>query len=174
MNKIQYLRKAKNIERLSGTFKLRPYNLLEHQFMVTELFKFFAAEERIDYDLKVLDLVSNHDLLEVETGDLIYTVKNLNERTKDSWNEIENEVMNNHPKLADYSDAAVNIRMNGFQHKLFKACDILDLWIFLNEETVLGNKHPNVKKIIETCENLLFNAYRFESIIQYLTKEQYD
>ena len=152
---IKYYRKLKNIERLSGTFKHRSYNLLEHQYMVAVLFRHFASKDNVPYDINVLDLVMHHDILEVETGDLIHTVKSLNDVTKDSWNKIEEEILKEHFQLGKYSDEALKSGMSTLQHKLFKACDVLDLWIFSKEEVSIGNKNKNLIDVIGRCEKLI-------------------
>lgn len=157
---IKYYRKMKLIERLSGTFKHRSYNLLEHSYMVAVLFKHFASKENVAYDINVLDIILHHDIVEVETMDLIYTVKNNSEVTKDCWEKIENDILKKHKSIERYSDPNIKRNLTLLQHSLFKACDILDLWIFLKEEVSIGNKSKNVLEIIKRCEEIITKDFR--------------
>lgn len=158
MEKINRLRSLKSIDRLSGVFKHRNYNLLEHSYMVATLFKEFASKENVPYTMAEFDLVLNHDLVESITGDLSYEVKNSSEATKQHWEEIEEEVITPHPKLSRYLDSYIKGHLTERQYLLLKTCDTLDLWIFLKEEVAMGNNTVRVHKIITTCEEL-FQKY---------------
>lgn len=165
---IRYYRKMKNIERLSGTFHIRPYNLLEHSYMVGMLFINFAKLEGVEYNEKTLETVFNHDILEAETGDLIYTVKNHNDNTKFAWRTIEQEVINSNPDLAPYSDYEMECSLTKEQYDLFKVCDLLDLWIFLKEEQKFGNKSEEVETIIKKCDYIIGGKYKH--VLKYMSK----
>ncbi len=165
MEMVKRYQKMRNIQRLSGHSKLRSYNLLEHSFMVTALFKEFCKLESIDYDLEVLDAVMNHDLLESETGDLIYPVKNLNEVTKNSWETIEREVTIKYTELAKYTDENIHKRLNQIQLNMLKACDLLELWIFCMEERDMGNK--TLVEVEMTCQRLI-SKFDFRSILLFM------
>jgi len=156
---IKYYRKMKRVERLGLSFTHRSYNLLEHSYMVGMLFRHFASKENVAYDIHVLDLVLNHDLLEVETSDLITTVKKCSTKTEEAWDIIENEILNKHPQLERYSDKKFKDGMTPLQHKLFKVCDYLDLWIFLKEEISIGNRSKDIMEIFERCTNLIGNDF---------------
>jgi len=140
---------------MSGSIKHRSYNLLEHQFMVAVLFRMFAAKEDVAYNMQVFDLVLNHDNLEAITGDLVYPVKNASGKTRLAWEIIEKEIVAIHPKLERYSDENIKEGMTELQRKLFKACDYLDLWIFLKEEVALGNSSKDILGMISNCERLI-------------------
>jgi 5'-deoxynucleotidase YfbR-like HD superfamily hydrolase len=164
---INYYRRLKNVNRLGTESKLRNYNLLEHSYMVVALFRHFASKEDVAYDLTTIDYIMHHDILEVISSDLPYTVKNLNEATIAAWEVIEKEVMKQHPQLQRYSDDNILRNMTAGQHLLFKACDLLDLWIFLKEEEALGNRTPECFNIIKTCERLVLG--KFKSIDNFMT-----
>lgn len=168
---IKYYRKCKNIERLQGSYKHRSYNLLEHQYVVAVLFKHFASLEDISYGMPEFDKILHHDILEVETTDLIYTVKNLNEETKKAWNKIEEEVIKEHFQLRNYSDENIKMSLNEYQFKLFKVCDMLDLWIFCKEEMILGNRSINMKLVIDNCEKAILG--KFESVDKFMKEYEY-
>ena len=166
---INYYRKMKNVERMSGTFKHRPYNLLEHSYMVLAYFKHFASIEDVPYDMKVLDLVMHHDILETETGDLIHPVKKLNQRTNNCWKIIEDAVIDNNPPLFKYSDNNIISGMNSRQYALFKACDYLDLFIFCKEEISFGNKGINLIKMVKNSEELINGLdFNFPKLKKYM------
>lgn len=152
---INYYRKMKDLDRLNGKFKHRSYNLIEHSYMVTVLFRHFAFKEDIAYDMQVIDTIMHHDIVETVTSDLPYTVKNHSEKTKTLWGELEKDVVNSFPFLKRYSDEGIKELLSEIQHDLFKVCDLLDLWIFLKEEKSYGNNSFDVNDIIIRCEELI-------------------
>ena len=153
--KIEDYRNMKNIERLSLHPIQRSYNLLEHSYMVAILFSHFANLEDVSYDIQVFKKVLHHDILETITGDLAYTVKNLSDTTKEAWGHIEDEVINENPRFEHYSDKAIETAMTPLQFKLFKVCDLLDLWIFIKEEIALGNRDQEILNIERRCVALI-------------------
>lgn len=157
---ISYYRRLKNVNRLGTEIIQRPYNLLEHSYMVTVLFCKFAREINIPYDTSTIDLLLHHDIVEVITGDLPYTVKNCNDITKSCWSNIEQEVLRSRPNLLPYTDDAIRSKMTPQQYELFKVCDLLDLWIFLREERGIGNLSIANHEIIKTCEDLIYGKFR--------------
>jgi len=159
-NKIKYLRKCKNIDRLSLYFKFREYNLLEHQYMTAMLFKQFASIEDIAYTMVEFEEILCHDVLETITTDLSYEVKNLSAETKRCWNKIEEEVIENNPILSKFSDKSIKECLTKEQYKMFKCCDLLDLWMFCKEEQVIGNSHRDIKRVVATCEKLINGKYK--------------
>jgi len=166
---ISYYRKMKNIDRLSMMFKNRPYNLLEHSYMVTVLFRRFASIEDVPYDMNVLDIVMNHDAVESVTTDLPWDIKNFSDKTKSAWSEIEKELISVHFQLEKYSDDNIKNSLNKRQHDLFKTCDVLDLLIFVKEEIDIGNNSDYIKKVYSNCLILLENIdSQFPKIKQYI------
>lgn len=158
---IEYYRKTLNIKRIQGTHLHRNYNLAEHQYGVGMLFRHFCRCEDIPYDLEVYDAVLHHDIVEVETTDLLWHIKNQNEATKAAWAIIENEVVNKHFPLKPFSDESLKKTMNSIQHKMFKVCDYLELWLFCKEEVRLGNKNPEILIIIDNCEGMILGRFEF-------------
>ena len=158
---ISNLLKLKNIERLSGTFTHRSYNLMEHQYMVAMLFQEFSKQECIEITMDEFEACLKHDMLESITGDLINPVKKLNSITSECWDKIEDEVIQANTEFNDYSD--MNIRgkfKNELNYSLFKVCDYLDLWIFCKEEFSVGNHHKDLVKVIYKCQELIGNKFR--------------
>ena len=147
MIKIQDYLKMADVRRCSGVKLLRPYDLIRHSFMTTILFQYFAGIENIIYDKKVIDIIMKHDILEVKTGDLISPVKSFNQRTKNAWHTIEKHIILENPDFEDFSDHKIKENMNEEQFRLFKTCDLLELWIFIVEEILLGNRTEGVMKI---------------------------
>ena len=76
--KINILLGMKDIQRLPNTPHHRGYNLLEHGLVVGMLFRWFASEEDVSYDINVWDKVLMHDYVESVTGDLNACVKKFN------------------------------------------------------------------------------------------------
>jgi len=166
---IKYYRKMKNIDRMAMGFKNRPYNLLEHCYGVGMLFRHFASLENVPYDINVWDIVLHHDIVEVETTDLPYTIKNFSQVTKQAWEEIEDELVSRHFQLEPYSDAEIKSSLTPLQFALFKACDMLDLWIFCKEEQAIGNKTRFVQEIVDNCIKVLNSLeFKFTKIIKFV------
>lgn len=171
---IRYYRKMKNINRLSMMFINRPYNLIEHQWMTGILFKHFAELEEIPFDMKVFDLVLKHDSLESETSDLPFPIKNFSHKTKEAWNIIESEVITKNYELERYSDENIKKGMTPVQFDLFKACDILDLLIFVREEISIGNKSKDILHVEENCIKILDSIEtKFNHITKFLSEYEF-
>lgn len=168
---IRYYQKCRNIHRMSMMFTLRPYNLLEHQYIVGMLFRKFASEEDVSYDINVWDIVLNHDILEVVTTDLPWPIKNFNSKTKESWEVIENEILESNFQLQKYSDENIKSNLNPRQFALFKACDTLDLFIFCKEEQELGNNSKDIKEVISNCFKIMDSLkFKFPKIIKFMSE----
>ena len=146
---------------------------MSHQFMVAALFRHFAITEGIEYDLEVFDLVFHHDMLEVETTDLIYPVKGYSKATKEAWSVIESEVLKSHFQLKQFSDENIKAKLNDEQHRMFKACDVLDLWIFCKEEQAIGNKSIGIHEVIGRCEELIYVKFHFDSVIEFMENYEF-
>lgn len=163
---------CRNINRIPGGSIHRNYNLMEHQWVVGMLFKYFANLEGISYCINVWDTILNHDIAESATlCDLSYQIKNLNETTKRAWEEIEEQALSHHPYLEKYSDLAIKKGLNEKQYALFKSMDYLDLWIFCKEEIALGNKTKRVIGIEFNCLELISeicNKYGFNSVLKFI------
>lgn len=146
-----------NVQRMAGKPKLRSYNLVEHSFFVTSMFIELCRREDIEVHMEDVKKVMNHDLVETLTGDLLYPAKNLNEETSKAWEYIEDSIVKENPEFIPYTDKKIR---KGFSEKkwmLFKAADLLDLWIFCKEEQVLGNNAKEIQEIINNCERYLYN-----------------
>lgn len=161
-NQILYFYKCKDIQRFNGAYTHRTYNLMEHQWNVGMLFRYFASIEDVPYDINVWDIVLKHDMGEVATScDLPWTIKNFNQKTKEAWSVIENEMLKHHYFLEKYSDENIKNSLTELQFALFKACDTLDLFIFCKNEISLGNKSVDMLKAIENCL-LIFDSLKFQ------------
>lgn len=159
MIKVRSYRELLNTQRLQGHSKNRNYNLAEHQYFTTILFQKFSELEGIEYDLKALSLILRHDVAEILTSDCPFPVKNFNNITKNCWKTIENEICKD-TFYEDYSDEVIKNSLTEEQHKMFKVCDLLELWIFCKEEQELGNKTGKIQNVVYTCEKLIRNKYR--------------
>lgn len=168
--KIENLLKMKQIQRLPNVPHHRGYNILEHGFVVGMLFRWFASQEDVAYDINIWDKVLMHDYAESFTGDLNYCVKNFNETTAKAWGVIENEVCSGDATLKPYSDEAIKACMNDRQYRLFKICDYLDLWIFCMQEKALGNTTKSNEDVIDNCWKLIrhFAGTEFMSVFTFM------
>lgn len=164
---INLYRYMMNVNRLSGRHIQRNYNIALHSYYVGLLFMHFAEIENIEFDVEVLNIVFKHDVLESITNDLPWPVKNLNEKTKKNWEEIEEEVIKANPILKNYSDEIIKMTLNKDQFNLFKACDYLELWIFVGEEISLGNCTNDIVIIFDRSRELI-REFRFKSIMDFI------
>lgn len=153
--KILALLGMKERERLSGVPHHRGYNLLEHGMVVGMLFRWFASEEDIAYDITIFDKVLLHDIAESITGDCPYPVKNFDSETAYFWDKLETHICGADSFLKNYTDAAFKEAFSPMQFKLFKICDYLDLWIFCKQEVAMGNTSKGLIGVIENCERLI-------------------
>ena len=175
--KIDILLGMKNVQRLPNTPHHQGYNLLEHSFVVGMLFRWFASQEDVAYDITVWDKVLMHDYVESVTGDLNLMVKRFNETTDSCWACIEEEVCKGDTALAPYTDENIRASMTDTQYRLFKCCDYLDLWIFCVNERALGNRNPQLLECISNCGNLIGkysnDCKEFKSIIDFMNGYEY-
>lgn len=68
LKRIDALLRMKHVDRLSGTPTIQRYNLMEHQYIVVQLFRIFAAQEDVPYTVQELDIVLNHDIWKPKQG----------------------------------------------------------------------------------------------------------
>lgn len=164
---ITHYRMLRNVTRLSGVNIHRPYNLMEHQYMVTMLFMHFAPLEDVAYDMGTVKMLLHHDILEVATGDLSYVVKNLSDDTQKAWETIEEQVLlYRNPELTIFTDKNFKSIVTPLQFDLFKAVDLLELWIFCKEEEQLGNRSAGLLQVIKNCEE--FIPKKFQKIQDFI------
>ena len=171
-SKINALLGMKERERLSGTPHHKGYNLLEHGLVVGMLFRWFASEEDIAYDINVFDKVLLHDIAESVTGDCPYHVKNFDSKSSYLWDQLESHICGQDPFLRNYTDSAIRETLTPLQFKLFKICDYLDLWIFCKQELALGNSSNKLVSVIENCEKLISSISEggFKSVKKFMEK----
>lgn len=166
---INYYRKMLTIDRLAGKFKLRKYDLAQHSYFTGILFTHFAKLEGIEYSTEVLEIVLSHDLMEVQTADLPYPIKNLNEVTKECWASIESEAAKAFPEFQKFSDDNIKKLLTPQQFSLFKSCDYVELFLFIHEEILLGNVTPEMIEIYERCTNLI--DHQFKSVNEFVLEK---
>jgi len=163
-------RRMLSVQRLSGKPKLRSYNLVEHSFFVTSLFYEVCKNRGIDVSSEELINIMNHDFLEVYTGDLIYTAKNLNEHVKSLWDSIEEEIVNSLPDaIRNIGDSYITKKFSDIKFKIFKACDLFELWLFLKEEIIdFGNKNKDIIAVFNKARELiiLLDIYEINMVIE--------
>ena len=163
----QYERAMQNCNRLNGVALIRPYNLALHCYYTTLLFQHYAVEEGVDLSKEEVAFVLRHDIFEVVTGDVLLPVKIHSADTKRKWEEIEEEVIMGHPKLFPFTDENAKLYFSEKSWKLFKACDLLELFQFCMEETRLGNHGRGIKAVITNCKNLI-PEFGFVTITEYV------
>lgn len=166
--KVRDMRKMLNIQRLAGTFKLRSYNLAEHSYFTGMLVLKFCAEEGIQLTALEIEKIFSHDLLEVLTSDLLHHVKNLNEKTKQAWELIEQEVALSRTEFAPFLDSAMKDSLRPEVHDILKASDTLELWLFCEEEKTRGNKTIEIDIVAAKCLRTLEKYAQYRSIQRFI------
>ena len=167
MLKINDYKKLEYVRRCSGVPIQRNYNLVHHSYMTMILFQHFAKLEKIEYDTDVIELISLHDILETVTGDLLNPVKKFSKETEDAWNIIEHQMLEGKERFSRFTDDEFKSKLTHEQHNLFKACDNLELFIFLEDEIRMGNRTKEVRYIFDKVFDVVMK-YGVESINRYM------
>lgn len=144
-------RKCKYVIRFSAQMLTKPPNLMEHCYATASIFVALAKYWDIPVSLNAVDFVLNHDLLETETGDLLYPVKHM-KHNEVNWGAIENAVVEAFPMLEGYADN--NESLTNDEQWLFRFSDLLEGLITCLEEIRMGNRNPSVA----TCRQVYINA----------------
>jgi 5'-deoxynucleotidase YfbR-like HD superfamily hydrolase len=160
MKLLESFLRMRDVQRLSATAKFESYNLLEHSGGVLFLFLEICDREGIDVQVYEIKKVFLHDILETETGDLLYTAKNLNSITKENFQNLEDEVLADQPHLFPYSDKGIAKTLSAQALKAFKEADLLELLLFCSRQSDLGNKDKRLQFIITNCKRLLEGSYK--------------
>ena len=168
----KHYRQLKHMQRLSGIPKIQSYSVMEHCYRTAILFEHFMEMEEIARNADNSHWVLSHDLLESVTGDLLYPAKNYNETTKLHWTIIETQLtskLEEFDYLYRYTDKNARIGFSEKEWTIFKACDLLELIEFCQEETELGNKSRMITKIRAQCVDIVYD-FGIKSIIAWLEK----
>jgi len=152
----RHLIAMKHATRLSGFSLIQSYSTAIHCFYTGILFEEIAKYEGIPISPLETKFVYRHDVLETVTGDVLLPVKIHSETTKKKWEEIEAEMVESkYEYLQNYTDEFAEKYFSSLSYKLFKACDLFELYLFCWEETELGNMTPGIWSIIYNCRKLL-------------------
>lgn len=163
---VTLIRDQKNVGRLSKRHLLRPYNDMEHAYMVTYLFMRICESENIKIHVRDVDAVMKHDVVETVTTDLNWEVKKINHATQTAWDFIEKSAVDKFaPVLKPFLD--VKTILGEEKHAIMKIADYLDLWMFCREEQALGNTSERMKVVISNCVDLIpmhIVPHRYKSV----------
>jgi len=137
---IRKQRKARSVRRFAGQRFTDPPNIAEHQYATASLFIWLAQHMGIDVTVQGVDFVLNHDLLEVESGDLLFPVKHFRQNSE-HWDAIECAIINQADNgcLRRYQDCNCATFMRTSEIWLWKFCDHLEGYITSLEELKRGN-----------------------------------
>lgn len=152
------LRDMLNVQRLSGVTKIKSYNLAEHSFFVALIWKRLCDENNVEVSGDAMTAVLLHDSMEIHTGDLRYTAKNLNEKTKRNWEEIEKEIYEDLKSRNEkwiITDDLLKDILTPVQLTLFKKADILELLSFCISEREIGNNSEGIRIVMKNCISIL-------------------
>jgi 5'-deoxynucleotidase YfbR-like HD superfamily hydrolase len=153
--KISEMRGMLYVQRLSGRPKHRSYSIVEHGFFVAKIFKKLCDSNNLEITADELEAVMEHDALEMKTGDLLYPVKNLNDKTKACWDSIENAIVEDDPRFLKFTDKHLEELLGEIKFRLFKKADLIELAMFCKEEINMGNRNKDMFKILDTVDGIL-------------------
>lgn len=143
INKLLCARRMKHVNRLAGTPTINRQSLAEHCYYTGLLFLYCAQAESVPVTPNEVAFVFMHDIAEVVTGDLLYPAKHAGDNN-DRWDAVEEAALAEHaPFLLPYTDNA----LTGAALKLFRACDMLELFMCVCEERALGNHSRELKTV---------------------------
>ena len=163
------LRKLRDCERLSGVRKIQQYTTAEHCYYTGLLFEQVAWIENISISVEEMQWVFRHDVLETVTGDVLYPAKNYNDTTVNLWKRIETELLSgDYSYLSEYSDSYAEMWFGRDAWDLFKACDLLELYLFCMDEIEIGSNEETIIRIIKNCETILHDC-KFESVKKWIS-----
>lgn len=152
----RHIRSLKNANRLSGFALIQPYSTAIHSFYTGILFEEIAIIENIYVTINEIGFVYRHDIVESVTGDVLLPVKIHSETTNKKWKEIEEELIDSrYSALRNYSDQYAEHFFSEPAFRLFKACDLFELYFFIMEEMELGNMSQGIVEVLMNCRNLL-------------------
>lgn len=154
--RINALRRMRDVHRLAGFFTTRVYTDAEHCYYVGVLFEEMAALHSVKVTPQEVSWAYRHDALEVATGDLLYPAKNTSRETEEAWDTIEIEVGNKYPYLRMYAEKEARTFFTNDAWRLVKACDYLELWLCTREERARGNILTNLDGT--TVEQTMYNV----------------
>lgn len=167
---VEHLRRMDHVTRLSGVRKNRNYSLTEHCYHTAILFKEIAMSEGIQVNLSQFEWVLKHDVLETVTGDVLFPAKNYNDETKSLWRQIENELVrgSTYSFLGDYTDDRIEEILTKPLIRIFKIADIMELYLFCEEERHSGNEDKHINQTIKNCVEILDRERNIEYVRDFL------
>jgi len=150
----KHLRTLKNVNRLSGMNLIQTYSVAEHCYYTGLLFETIAKMEGLIPTMEEITYVYTHDILESVTGDILRPAKSYTPNTESHWKEIEKEIVNgnDYTHLKEFEEETVKIKsFSPISWELFMYCDVLELWLFCEEEDRLGNRTKQLQTVRQNC-----------------------
>ena len=161
MIKLKQSRKARYVGRFAGQQLLNPPNIAEHEQAVASMFIWLARTWSVEITPQQIDFVLNHDILETETGDLLFHTKHDGNEAR--WDLIEATVAKKFPHMAFYTDAFNPL--NDKTEWLFKYCDYLEGIITCLEEQKMGNGNKEPKDCIRQYQAAMEGLFSRQSCV---------
>ena len=145
---VKALRRTNYVGRLAGIAMNTSYSVAEHHAQAAALYVSYCQHTGEELDGTLLAFIVCHDALEVFTGDLLAPAKNL---APSAWDHIEHLVLQHvwdehNVDLTPFSDSW--IEANPYKKRLWKLCDLTELYCKVIDEYNLGNRSEELKAII--------------------------
>lgn len=159
------IRKSNNIGRWSNEFMHRRPNVSEHSFMVIQTGQMLACIEeangnKVDW-ASMYRKLTNHDVIEVLTGDILNTVKHKKVEMKDLVNKIEREVAEEElfshmeePYRSFYEDILFDGKDQTLEGQILKYADNIDALMECIFEISQYNFYPFESKYYKIVNEL--------------------
>jgi 5'-deoxynucleotidase YfbR-like HD superfamily hydrolase len=166
---MSYADTLSNIVRYSMHEKLREQNVAEHSFRVALLAMAIADAycdngAQVNYEV-LLKRALMHDMEEAINGDISYVVKNRNSSTKDFFNKLESETIENSmfQKNNIYKCIIQNARTNDLEGRIVSIADMLEILFYAMREMRMGNKQMQslYDRVLQYVNSIAGEEFKF-------------
>lgn len=149
---LKSIKRMRFVHRSAGVPCVHNQNLMEHGFRTAILFYLFSKAKGKRISASDLFYVLMHDVLETETGDLLWPAKHKG-NNEDLWATIEQEIVSEKQHLKEFTDD--HFKKDQEKQRLFKETDMLEFALTCLEEIELGNASYEIKKGLNTATSFL-------------------
>ena len=153
---IKAFRRTNYVNRLAGHAMNTSYSVTEHQGQAAILYIDYCRTMGVAIDAELLAFIVAHDALEVFTGDLLLPAKKL---APSAWDHIEQLVVQNCKDKhgVDYDKYSDSFLVDEDSKKIWKSCDLTELYCKCVDEYNLGNRSSEIKGVLRTAKDIIYD-----------------